>query len=110
MIISLEENKKRTFVFSEMVFFKKWYEMQKQEIKDKVKTFLTEGRLEFVNGGWVMNDEATPIYQDIINQMRLGMDFLYSEFQIIPKIGWSLDPFGHSATHVKFKINFRLIY
>ena len=56
--------------------------------------------MEFANGGWVMNDEADTIYQDIIDQMRLGLDFLKEEFDVTPNVAWSIDPFGHSKTHV----------
>jgi len=44
-----------------------------------------------------MNDEATCLYEDIIDQMALGFKFIENEFGIKPNIGWQIDPFGHSA-------------
>ena len=43
-----------------------------------------------------MNDEATPYYEDIIDQVTYGHEFLYKTFNVIPKVGWQIDPFGHS--------------
>lgn len=34
-----------------------------------------EGRLEFINGGWCMNDEASTHYNDIIDQMTWGLRY-----------------------------------
>ena len=43
-----------------------------------------------------MADEATTRYEDIINEMTLGIRFIYDEFGVRPTVGWSIDPFGHS--------------
>ncbi|CAI5503327.1 unnamed protein product [Closterium sp. Naga37s-1] len=50
------------------------------------------------NGGWVMHDEATTHYTDMVHQMSLGLRFLRSEFNVTPRVAWQIDPFGHSAT------------
>jgi lysosomal alpha-mannosidase len=99
VVAALSENKERTFVSVEMAFFEKWYTSQDEAKKQTVKQLIKEGRLAFANGGWVMNDEACAISQDIIDQMRLGMSFLYKEFEYVPKVAWYLDPFGHSKTN-----------
>ena len=98
-IQSLLENPKRTFIYSEMAFFKPWYEMQKEETKNALKQLIKEGRFEFVNGGWVMEDEAASNYNDAITQLRSGLEFLKDEFNVTPHIGWFLDQFGHSQSH-----------
>ena len=54
--------------------------------------------MEFISGGWCMNDEATTHYNSIIDQHSLGAEFLHETFGECarPKIGWQIDPFGHS--------------
>ena len=48
-----------------------------------------------------MHDEATVHYIDMIDQTTLGHLFILAEFgeQANPRVGWQIDPFGHSATH-----------
>jgi hypothetical protein len=57
--------------------------------------------LEIVNGGWAANDEANANYEDIINNMMLGHEWLDQEFGVRPTIGWDLDTFGHSDTNTR---------
>lgn len=54
------------------------------------------------NGGWSMHDEACPTYEDMINNHMIGHDFLLKEFGVKPRIGWQIDPFGHSNTNARF--------
>ncbi len=100
MLKSLKANDKRTFIFGEMVYFKRWYDDLEPTDKEYVKQLIKEQRLEIINGGWVMNDEATAIYQDIINQIRIGLDFVFLEFGIRPRTAYYIDSFGHSLTNV----------
>lgn len=50
-----------------------------------------------INGGWSQNDEATTYYENIIENMFAGHRFLLRDLNVVPNIGWSIDPFGHSA-------------
>ena len=111
MVVSLSANKERKFSYVEMSFFKKWYDNQSDETKQKVKEFISEGRLEIINGGWVMHDEAASYYKHLIDNMRLGLKFLKEEFNITPRIGWFIDPFGHSSatSHILSQMNFEQI-
>ena len=58
---------------------------------------MEKGQLEFVQGGLVSPDEATTNYADVLRNYEAGHDFLRGEFGVTPRIGWQLDPFGHSA-------------
>lgn len=44
-----------------------------------------------------MNDETLTDYKDVLNQIHTGNLWLQETFGIRPKIGWQIDPFGHSA-------------
>ena len=101
VVDALQKNPDRRFVYVEQIFFTKWWEKQSEEKKQEVKQLVKEGRLELLNGGWVMNDEACTYYDDIIEQMTLGHRFIKSEFDQVPRAGWQIDTFGHSAGQAK---------
>ncbi len=71
-----------------------------------------KGRLEFISGGWSMNDEASTHYNSIIDQHSLGAEFLHEQFGECgrPKIGWQIDPFGHSREVASLEAQVSLIY
>ncbi|CAF4070475.1 unnamed protein product, partial [Rotaria sordida] len=98
VMLALDENPERRFIYVEMGFFWRWWNQQTDAMRDKVKQFVYDGRLEFISGGWCMNDEASTHYNSIIDQHSLGAEFLRDQFGECgrPKIGWQIDPFGHS--------------
>jgi alpha-mannosidase len=49
----------------------------------------------------VSTDEACTNYQDIITNMVEGRRWLAETFRVQPKIGWQLDPFGHSSANAR---------
>ena len=99
VIQSLSANPERKFIYVEMAFFMRWWEDQTDSKKEEVKTLVKEGRLQFANGGWASNDEATPTFVDIIDQHTLGTTSIVNLFgsEYVPKVGWQMDPFGHSS-------------
>lgn len=78
-----------------------WFYSQDPFRQELVRGLVREGRLEFVNAGWSMHDEANTHYEDMINNMLYGHKFLWEEFQVRPKVGWHVDPFGHSNTNAR---------
>ena len=92
-----DEKKEKTFVINELFYFRRWYKETSEDNHVKIKQLIKEKRIEFVLGGFVVNDEATPSYNDIIDQIRIGQQFLLEEFNITPKTAWYIDSFGHSA-------------
>lgn len=96
----LAENPDRKFIYVESGFFSRWWAEQTEEKKAAVRNLNKQGQLEFINGGWCMDDEAAPYYVDMIDQQTIGHQFLLKEFGQtgIPTVGWQIDPFGHSST------------
>lgn len=92
----------KRFVWVEMGYFNSWWRDKSDAVKDSIRKIVKEGRFEFINGGWSMHDEATSYYEDIIDNMALGHEFLLKEFGVIPTVGWQIDTFGHSNTNAAF--------
>ncbi|XP_076949600.1 alpha-mannosidase At3g26720-like [Bidens hawaiensis] len=97
VISALIDDKNRKFIYVEIAFFQRWWNQQSEVLKTKVKELVNNGQLEFINGGMCMHDEATPHYVDLIDQTTLGHMFIEREFGQKPRVGWQIDPFGHSA-------------
>ncbi|KAF4397582.1 hypothetical protein G4B88_027322 [Cannabis sativa] len=97
LIPALLADKNRKFIYVEMAFFQRWWRDQSEAMQLVVKRLVNSGQLEFINGAMCMHDEAATHYIDMIDQTTLGHQFLKREFNVTPRIGWQIDPFGHSA-------------
>lgn len=97
VVEALLRDPNRKFVFAEQAFFQRWWATQEIERQEEVRKLVVAGQLEFVNGGWVMHDEAASHYIDMIDQTTLGHSFIKKQFNSTPRAGWQIDPFGHSA-------------
>ena len=70
VVQELQRDVRRTFIYVEIAFFARWWSEQSNATKDIVKKLVSSGQLEFVNGGWCMNDEGTTDSNAIIDQVR----------------------------------------
>ncbi|XP_005095526.1 lysosomal alpha-mannosidase [Aplysia californica] len=98
VIPELVADPSKRFIYVEIAFFSRWFRQQDKATQQVVKKLVNEGRLEFILGGWSMNDEAATHYSAIIDNHKLGFEFLRENFGKCgrTKIGWQIDPFGHS--------------
>uniref|UniRef100_A0A8C5FYM6 Lysosomal alpha-mannosidase n=1 Tax=Gouania willdenowi TaxID=441366 RepID=A0A8C5FYM6_GOUWI len=80
VVDQLLKNPDRRFIYVETAFFYRWWKQQSSSMRQTVKQLVNEGRLEFVNGGWCMSDEATTHYSAVIDQMTMGLRFLNDTF------------------------------
>ncbi|XP_063575289.1 lysosomal alpha-mannosidase isoform X9 [Pongo abelii] len=98
VISALLADPTRRFIYVEIAFFSRWWHQQTNATQEVVRDLVRQGRLEFANGGWVMNDEAATHYGAIVDQMTLGLHFLEDTFgnDGRPRVAWHIDPFGHS--------------
>ncbi|MCL7038410.1 hypothetical protein MKW94_014475 [Papaver nudicaule] len=97
IVPALLADKNRKFIYVEQAFFQRWWNEQSDSVQDIVKKLVRSGQLELINGGMCMHDEAAPHYIDMIDQTTLGHRFIKQVFNQTPRIGWQIDPFGHSA-------------
>lgn len=73
-------------------------EEQSEDRRNLFKSFVKKGQIEFVGGGFVQSDEASPDFEMVIRQLENGHQYLYKEFGVKRvRVGWQIDPFGHSA-------------
>nr|CAD7590765.1 unnamed protein product [Timema genevievae] len=98
VIQELKNDPQKRFIYVETAFFWKWWMDQHDFVKHTVRNLVNSGQLEFIGGGWTMNDEATTNYQSIIDQFTWGLRKLNESFGECarPHVGWQIDPFGHS--------------
>lgn len=97
MLQQLTDNPDMTFIWAEISYFSKWYESLSTDDRNGVKNLLKRKQLEFVTGGWVMNDEANSHWLSVLQQLTEGLTWLKAHFNITPKSSWSIDPFGQSS-------------
>ncbi|XP_037658231.1 alpha-mannosidase 2 isoform X2 [Choloepus didactylus] len=98
MVVKLKEDSRRKFMWSEISYLSKWWDVIDNQKKDAVKSLIENGQFEIVTGGWVMPDEAAPHYFALIDQLIEGHQWLEKNLGVKPRSGWSIDPFGHSPT------------
>lgn len=100
VVAALKRDSNRRFSITEQAYFQRWWRQQNEEMKNLTRSLVAAGQIEFVNGGWCMHDEATTHHIDMLDQTTLGHISIYEEFgpTANPRIGWQLDPFGHSST------------
>ena len=99
VIPQLLANQTKRFIYVEIAFFERWWNEQTDDMRKQVTKLVQEKRLEFINAGWCMNDEAATHYNAIIDQMTYGLNFVEETFgpDARPRIAWHIDPFGHSS-------------
>ena len=110
---ALEEDPQKMYSFCEISFFSIWWKEQTDAKKEKIKALVKNEQLVFLNGGWVMHDEAGAHYVSMIDQTTLGHTFLKEAFDgYTPRVGWQIDPFGHSNTHawLSSEVGFDALY
>ncbi|CAL5326497.1 unnamed protein product [Camellia sinensis] len=102
VVVSLRRDLNRKFVFAEMaimkcrLFSKDGGEDRMWKFKKKLETLFMLVNWNS-NGGWCMHDEGACHYIDMIDQTTLGHLIIKNQFNITPRAGWQIDPFGHSA-------------
>uniref|UniRef100_UPI00398F1BDD alpha-mannosidase 2 isoform X2 n=1 Tax=Pristiophorus japonicus TaxID=55135 RepID=UPI00398F1BDD len=98
MVVKLQEDVRRKFIWSEISFFSKWWCTIDSQKKDAIKRLYELGQFEITTGGWVMTDEASTHYYAMIDQLLEGHQWLERNLGVKPRSAWAIDPFGHTST------------
>jgi hypothetical protein len=77
-------------------YFTRYYREQTAARQSEIKALVAAGQLTFANGGWCMADEAATTLSDQLDMTARGHLFLQETFGYSPRLGWQIDPFGHS--------------
>ena len=96
-----DTRKRRRFVWDEMAFLQLWWDEQATDAqKAGFKTLVAEGRIEFADNGWSQHDMGCTTTDSMLSNWVEGHLWLKEHFGegAQPRVGWSLDPFGMSAT------------
>lgn len=100
MVDFLQKHRDFSFIWAEVCFFSRWWRslQNRPHLRETVRDLVYRGQLEMVTGGWVMTDEAAVHYYAMVDQLVEGHQWLRANLGIVPRNGWSIDPFGHGAT------------
>ncbi|KAL4477151.1 hypothetical protein ABPG72_008885 [Tetrahymena utriculariae] len=95
----VQKNPLRKFNQADIGFLDMWWQSISEQQMDTYRSLVQSGQIEILNGGWVMHDEATAYFEDMIENMTVGHLWVKDQFNIVPTIGWQLDPFGHQNSN-----------
>jgi hypothetical protein len=105
ILVAIPQDSLRRFVWAETIFLTRWWKDSRTTFAQRqlFQRLLIEGRIEIVNGGWVMHDEGITRYDTQIHQMTQGHDRLQQMLvdtigrpNVSVVTGWQIDPFGPS--------------
>ncbi|EDW14126.2 uncharacterized protein Dmoj_GI23509 [Drosophila mojavensis] len=98
LVTKMQEYKDMTFIWSEISFLQLWWDQAHPTKQRALKRLVNSGRIEITTGGWVMTDEANVHIYPMLDQLIEGHQWLKNNLNVTPKVGWSIDPFGHGST------------
>lgn len=86
------------FLWADFAFFIKWWKSDATEhMKADMKDFVKRGIIGLEHGGMVQHDEALSDYKSITLMFDSSLQFIKENFGFLPKVGFSIDGFGHSS-------------
>ncbi|KAH8382885.1 hypothetical protein KR009_005713 [Drosophila setifemur] len=98
LVTKMQEYTDMTFIWSEISFLQLWWDQAHPTKQRALKRLIDSGRIEITTGGWVMTDEANVHIYPMLDQLIEGHQWLKNNLNVTPRVGWSIDPFGHGST------------
>lgn len=76
--LSSDPKARRTFAPEIAVFYDMWWQASNETMRAKVRSVVSDGRMEWAGGGWTQHDEAATRFEDQLDNMALGHLWLQS--------------------------------
>ena len=95
----------KRFVWDEVVFLQMWWHNHSTaEQRADFTRFVHQKKIEFVDGGMSQHDMGCTTFDSMFSNFMAGHQFIVNHFgeAARPRVGWSLDPFGISASNAIF--------
>src|SRR3990167_5313453 len=92
--VQLEHNLKK-FTFDAISFVRNWISKEPEK-KELLQSLVSQQRLNLINGGISMHDQACCYVDDIIANYEYGREYTKNVLGVVPFTAWSVDPFGAS--------------
>ena len=93
---------RRRFVWDEMAFLQLWWDAPSTTAaqRSRFTQLIRDGRVEFVDNGWSQHDMGCTTLDSMVNNWVEGHQWIVAHIgsEHVPRVGWSLDPFGPSAS------------
>ena len=106
VVSTLLANPARRFVWDEMAFLQYWWEHDASVAqRTAFRQLVRERRIEMVDNGWSQHDMGATTLESMLNNWVEGHEWIRTNLgaKYAPRIGWSLDPFGMSASQAVFQ-------
>lgn len=101
MVEYMHKDDQCKFIFADLGFLYMHLKKHPDQVP-AIQKLLDTGRLEFVNGGFVLNDHATVSLDDFLSNFQYGKSFINRHFKVDDtKVIWAIDQFGLSLTGTK---------
>ncbi len=92
----LDKHPEFTYVIDQALGLRPYW-IAKPEVRDKIRKWVAEGRIELVGGTFCSPDENIPTGEALARQYIYGKRFLEDEVGGKVKTAWEIDVFGHPA-------------
>ena len=92
----LDKHPEFTYVIDQALSLKPYWEKHPED-HEKIRRYVSEGRIELVGGTWCAPDENIPTGEAFIRQFIYGRRFFEDEIGGKITTAWEIDEFGHPA-------------
>ena len=86
------------FNFADISFLPLYFKNNPHRVA-QFKQLLDSNKLDLLNCGYSMPDQALPHFDDLIGVFEYGREYCLKVLDRLPRVGWAIDTFGQSLYH-----------